>query len=149
MTRNTILKRCCLFADGVKGDEPQRPNSLSSVEEMQGTLNYFSKTLLDPASLVKTSSGKVESPPPFSSAAQPWIAAAQKTLLAQSGMVVPSIMGDRSTGSPRNSSHNGIPEGSFKGNDIPIVVDGIEASIVLFEILILFIVKQANFVFSV
>ena len=66
----------CCVTDGIKGDDQKRPDSLTSVEEMQGALNYFSKSLLDPHSLSKVV-GKVD-PQILTSTAQPWIAAAQK-----------------------------------------------------------------------
>ena len=111
----TIVNRLfdvCL-TDGIKTDDQKRPNSLSSVEEMQGTLNYFSKNLLDSQCLSK-SSGKMD-PRILTSTAQPWIVAAQK--------IAPPLS-ERAPKSPNKSaSENGL------GDDEIVTSEGIEVSL--------------------
>ena len=100
------VKACSVVADGIKGDELKRPNSLSSVEEMQGALNFFSKTL------AKSST----SSPTLSSGTQPWISAAQKNLIASSLMSGDSLASDKAE------------ERRLKDNEKALLVDGIEVS---------------------
>ena len=101
------------FVDGIKNDAQKRPNSLSSVEEMQGTLNYFSKSLLDPQSLSKVSER-------LDPSSQPRMSAAPKNLLATSGMVVPLL-----SNAERKSVSPSINEGLIREGEA-VISDGIE-----------------------
>jgi len=60
----------------------KRPNSLSSVEEMQGTLNSFSKALVD-SSVPSKSSRKREESSRLAGPTPQWIATAQKSLMGE------------------------------------------------------------------
>lgn len=107
-----------IVTDGIKNDDIKRPNSLSSVEEMQGTLNFFSKTLLDSSSLAKTSA----SSPILSTGAQPWMSVAQKNLLAS------TLISAESSSSEKNED-----ERRLKEKEMPLVMDGVEVRKLMFE----------------
>ncbi|XP_076811534.1 uncharacterized protein LOC143458611 isoform X2 [Clavelina lepadiformis] len=110
---------------GIRSDEPRRPNSLSSVEEMQGNLNVFSKTLLD-SSMQSKMSRKTDTSHLLATSSQPWLAAAQKSLIATSGMIMPPLItSDRSSSSPGKSGLQFADEG-YAGSESPVLVDGVE-----------------------
>ena len=81
---------------------------------MQGSLNYFSKSLLDPQSLSKA---KIDTQS-LTPASQPWITAAQK-------MAVPPalINVERAPTSPTK----GASENSFNDGE-PVMLEGIEVN---------------------
>nr|CAB3246919.1 Forkhead box protein I1 [Phallusia mammillata] len=112
---------------GMKSDDVKRPNSLSSVEEMQGTLNSFSKALIDSPMLAK-SSRKRDEAQLLATSTQPWIAAAQKSLMASSGILLPSLMPDRMTSSPERNGFDGQrrEDGTYASNESPVLVDGVD-----------------------